>query len=815
MNPSRRRHTPLLKSLFIILAAIFLFSGTTAIWAITLPVPDIDNYFQQISKGDTTKIYDRTGKVLLYNLSGIYRRTEVPLNQISQYVKDGSIAIEDEEFYNHNGIRPTAILRALFVDTMTGSKKQGASTITQQVIKNTVLSAEKTWTRKIKEAILAIKLERSMSKDQILELYLNEIPYGGNIYGIEEAANTFFDKKAADLNLVESAYLAAIPQAPTTYSPYGSHLDLLEARKNLVLDKMATLGYITKDEALKAKTEKATFAPASTRGLNAPHFVFFVKDYLEQKYGDAASVEKMGLKVYTTLDFSLQEKAETIVKKYAEENDAKYKASNAAMVAIDPKTGQILAMVGSRDYFDIAHEGNFNVATAHRQPGSSFKPFVYATAFNMGYTPDTVLFDLPTEFNPSCPADSEKNKTAECYMPVNYDGKYEGPLTLRNALAQSRNIPAVKLLYLVGVDNALTTARNFGITGLKDKNTYGLTLVLGGGEVSLLEMTNAYGVFANDGVYHPYTGILKVVDKTGKTLEEYQEQGQQVIANDSARKVSSILSDNTARIPAYGANSPLYFPGRDVAAKTGTTNDYRDTWILGYSPNLVVGAWAGNNNNSPIDKKVAGFVVAPMWGEFMRQVLPSLPNEKFIAPDPTDQNLKPILRGIWQDGGQGIHSILYWINKNNPLGPAPFNPRSDQQFNNWEYAIQKWLSTQNSNSTILPPTTDNGFIPSSSPLMVVITSPISNTTFKNTDDITVRLNIKGGSYPVAKTEFYLNQNIIKTAKNNFTSLTFGLAELTGVKDKNELKVIVYDQKGTQVQDVVNFSVTTASSTPTD
>jgi 1A family penicillin-binding protein len=822
MNSYNNIH-PLIKVLFAVLIAFFVLSGVSAVWAITLPVPDINTYYEQLSKSQSTKIYDRTGKVQLYDLSGTFHRTQVPLANISKYVVQGTIAIEDDKFYKHNGIEPASIARALLVDIVSGSKKEGASTITQQVVKNTLLTNEKTWTRKIKEVVLALKLEKTMDKNKILELYLNEIPYGGTLYGVQEAAKSFFNKDAKDLSLSEAAYLAAIPQAPTTYSPYGNHRDLLENRKNLVLSRMAALGYITKDEAIRAMVAKVSFAPPAFRGLNAPHFVFFIKDYLEQKYGGAAQIEKMGLKVYTTLDFPLQQKMEEVVKKYAEENEKNFNAKNAAMVATDPKTGQILAMVGSRDYFDTANEGNFNVALAHRQPGSSFKPFVYATAFNQGYTPDTVLFDLPTEFNPSCPPTASKNKAKECYMPVNYDANYLGPMTLRDALAQSRNIPAVKLLYLTGINNALSTAKSMGINSLKDANTYGLTLVLGGGEVSLLEMTEAYGVFAADGVRHTPTGILKVVDGNGKVLEEYRaDPGQQVLPTNSARLISNILSDNQARTPAYGANSPLYFPGRDVAAKTGTSNDFRDTWILGYSPNLAVGAWAGNNDNSPIAKKVAGMVVAPMWGAFMREVLPARPNDKFPLPDPVAAP-KPVFRGIWQGGlvssqngmdqiSTDVHSILYWVDKRDPLGPKPADPNNDGQFNNWEYPIRRWAAQNGyaaSGALLSVPSVANSTVPSGQAPVVTIDRPQINEEFAPDADVPVQLTIRSSS-PITKTEFYLNRTLIKTATQNITRLLFGLTELDNVSQNNELTVVVYDQSGRKAENTVNFKVGTST-----
>lgn len=392
-----------MKLLKILIIAFFLVSGTSLLWAMTLPIPDFNSYIENINQAESTKIYDRTGEVLLWDLHGEVKRTVVPYENISKYVRDGFVAIEDDTFYQHKGISPTAILRAVFKDIISGSAKQGGSTITQQVVKNALLSKEKTISRKVKEWILAVKLEKELDKKQILTLYLNEIPFGGMMYGIEEASQAFFKKSASELTLPESAYLAAIPQAPSRYSPYGNHRDELEARKNLVLDKMAGLGYISKEEAQKAKKEVVEFAKPEGKGLKAPHFVFYVKDILEEKYGKDA-VEKGGLKVISSLDWKLQEKAETIVAQYAADNEKNFNARNASLVAIDPKTGQILVMVGSRDYYDTSNDGNFNIALAKRQPGSSFKPIVYSTAFEKGYTPDTVLFDLPTEFNVNCDA---------------------------------------------------------------------------------------------------------------------------------------------------------------------------------------------------------------------------------------------------------------------------------------------------------------------------------------------------------------------------------------------------------------------------
>ena len=440
-------------SLFILLLGFGIF------WVSSLRLPDFHS-FEERKVANSTKIYDRTGEILLYDIHQDIRRTYITFDRMSPNIKNATVAIEDSEFYNHGGIRLTSIVRAVLSNILGTGRTQGGSTITQQLVKNTLLTQKKTYTRKIKEWVLAIKIDRSMSKDKILEYYLNEAPYGGNVYGIEEASKTYFGKKAVDLTLIEAAYLAAIPQSPTTLSPYGKNKDKLEERKNLVLDRMLELKFITEKEYNTAKQERVVFIPQATLGIRAPHFVFFIKDYLEQKYGDEM-VERGGLKVTTTLDYGLEEKAEQIVKDGALQNEKDWNGKNAALVAIDPKTGQILSMVGSRDYFDKTIDGNFNVATASRHPGSSFKPFIYATAFNKGFTPDTVLFDLPTEFQSTCDPYGRAqpgHNQEDCYKPDDYDGKFRGPMNLRDALGQSINIPAVKLFYLVGLGDALRTA---------------------------------------------------------------------------------------------------------------------------------------------------------------------------------------------------------------------------------------------------------------------------------------------------------------------------------------------------------------------
>lgn len=680
-----------------------IFFGLFLVWVATLDLPDLSNFTERKVE-NSTKIYDRTGTVLLYNFHQNIKRTEIPSSEMSDVLKEAHIAVEDAQFYTHSGIRIESIIRAGISDIIPGGNTQGGSTITQQVVKNALLTKDKTLSRKIKEWILAIKLEQTLTKDQILTVYLNENPYGGSVYGVEEAAKTYFNKHAKDVTLTEAAYLAALPQSPSYYSPYGDHRDALEDRKNFVLKRMYDVGFITKEQYDASKAEYISFQPKENSQGKALHFSFFIKNYLEEKFGEDV-VENNGLQVITTLDYSLQKQLEDTLKEYVLKHEKDYNMSNAGLVAIDPKTGQILAMVGSRDYFDEKIDGKVNITTQGRQPGSSFKPIVYAKAFEKGYTPETVLFDVPTEFNTNCdptgnpPAGGTKK---DCYMPNNYDDKFRGPITLRNALAQSLNIPSVKLLYLTGIDDSLDLAQQLGVRKLGDKNQYGLTLVLGGGEVSLLDLTGAYGVFANEGVRNPTTGILSVIDKEGTQLEVFSKKETEVLPVDVTRQISSVLNDNQARSPSYGLSSPLYFPGRDVAVKTGTTQNYRDVWVVGYTPSIAIGVWGGNNDNTPLVKKTSGFILAPLWRAAMDIALASSTVESFTPPEPLSDSLKPILRGVWcvpTGLGNQVHEILYWVNKNDPQGDAPANPQNDPQYANWEYGVQKWLQN-NTNSCV-------------------------------------------------------------------------------------------------------------------
>ena len=771
------------------LAAGFLFASVFFIWIATLEVPTLDG-FETRRITQSTKIYDRTGEILLFDLHEDVRRTVVPLEEVSRNLKNATIAIEDAEFYEHNGIKPTAILRAVLVNLrlIDGIIGQGGSTITQQVVKNTLLTRERTITRKVKEWILALKVEQILQKDEILELYLNEVPYGGNIYGAEEAAKHFFSVPSSDISLAQAAYLAALPQAPTRYSPYGSNTELLEARKDLVLERMLQLGFISNEEYENALNEEITFQQYGDTNIKAPHFVFFVSEYLEEEYGRDALYES-GLKVTTTLDAELQQIGEEVVREFAFKNEEDFNAENAALVAIDPKTGHILTMVGSRDYFDETIDGKFNVATAKRQPGSTFKPIVYGAAFEKGFTPETVVFDVPTQFSNACDI-SNFSTGGNCYSPVNYDAVFRGPITFRNALAQSINIPAVKALHLVGVDSAIETARNLGIQSLdRGRGFYGFSLVLGGGEVTLLELTNAYASLANDGVHHSHTAILKVEDAAGTVLEEYEEKpGSQALSPQAARQVASVLSDIEARVPAYGQNS-FSFGAQQVAVKTGTTNDFRDVWIMGYTPTLAVGTWGGNNDNSPIVKRVAGFVLAPLWRSFMDRVLPLVPAENFTppAPEPNPEELKPVLRGFWQGTAASstpvVHSLLHWADKDNPRGPTPTNPGSDPQYDLWEFGVKVWAQANapqligSSVGVSLPgvPEYAQPGVPQQNTL--TITHPQSGSTHVIGSPIQIRVNAPS-TLNLESVEYYLNGSFMGGSNQAPFSLTI-VPQITG------------------------------------
>lgn len=668
---------------------IALILGAAGMAALVLYVikdlPDVA-VFDSRKIAESSKIYDRTGEILLYEIYGEEKRTIIPFERIPERVRQATIAIEDVDFYRHTAFDWRSIIRAALTNLRQGRIVQGGSTITQQLAKNAFLSTERTITRKLKELALAFKLEDRYTKDQILGLYLNQIPYGANSYGVQAAARTYFGKNIADASLAEIATLASIPKAPSYYSPWGQHQDELLRRKNSTLEKMKNARMINDEEFAQAEKEEVKFLPR-TEQIIAPHFVMEVMEYLNKEYGEEI-VRTAGWKIVTTLDGRLQQIAERVVQEGAKRNEELYGGKNAALVAEDATTGQILALVGSRDYFDETVDGNFNVATQGlRQPGSALKPFAYITAFKKGFTPDTIVFDLQTEFETS--DDPEKS-----YKPENFDGVFRGPVRMSEALAQSLNIPAIKTLYLAGLDAMLETTKAFGITTLTERSRYGLSLVLGGGEVKLIELVGAYSVLSQEGVRHKTQLLLKIEgQRTGKIIESYEDRATRAIDSQYARLINNILSDRDLRKSLFQNSFSLtVFPDQEVALKTGTTNDYRDAWALGYTPSLVVGVWAGNNDNTAMEKRGTSILAAvPIWSAFMNEILRDAPLETFNQPDPIIVE-KPALRGEVVINDQ-VHDILYYVDKKSPLGPPPKDPESDGQFKNWEEPVMEWLTT--------------------------------------------------------------------------------------------------------------------------
>lgn len=631
--------------LFFLLGCLFLF----VLYAKDLPRPE---KFLEREIVQSTKIYDRTGEVLLYEIYGEEKREIVPLEKVPRYLQEAVIVAEDVNFYHHLGIDPKAIGRAILTDLRLRKPVQGGSTIPQQLIRSSFLTREKTLERKIKEIILTLELDRRYSKDQILEWYLNQVPFGPNLYGVEAVSQSYFGKSVSEVSLSEAVLLASLIRAPSYFTPYGEHLDELLARKDYILARMERLGHISTEEKERAQNEEIKFAEPPK--ILAPHFTIgYVMEYLEKEYSQDFLREK-GLRVYTSLDWELQKLAEEIVRERAKINEG-YRAFNASLIAISPKTGEILAMVGSKDWFadpypegcipgsnvpgeSCLFEPYLNVALRGRQPGSAFKPFVYATAFQRGYNDDYEVVDEETNFG---------IWGGKEYIPGNYDNRFRGPVTLRMGLAQSLNIPSIKVLYLAGTEdvletleennfvgkekifleglkNSIKTSKGMGITTLNEPlSSYGPSIVLGGGEVKLLDMVSAYGTFATGGLRIEPIAILNIEDSKGNIIEENKKVPKRVLETEVAQLITDILSDNEARAPMFGPRSQLYFEGSKVASKTGTTDNYRDGWTIGYTPSIAVGVWVGNNNNSPMSRIPAVSLAGPIFHQFMEKVLVS------------------------------------------------------------------------------------------------------------------------------------------------------------------------------------------------
>ncbi len=601
----------------LIILIIFLYTQFILSAAYQLPSPDKLSSYQTPT---TTEIFDRNGK-LLYRLYEGRNRSLVNLEDLPLFLIQATIAIEDKNFYKHLGIDFEAIIRAFYHNYQNKDQKEGASTITQQLIKNTMLTPEKTYSRKLKEIILSLWAEHLYSKNQILKMYFNEAPYGGLNWGIRAASLSYFNKEPKDLNLSEAAYLAGLPASPTQFSPYGTHPELGLAREKQVLERMVEEKYISSAQAEEAIKQRLNFR-GQIEDIKAPHFVFYVRDLLAQKYGSRL-ISQGGLKITTTLDLGLQEEVERIVKTEVE-GLVNLNVKNGAAMILDAKTGQILAMDGSLDYYQKDF-GNFNVTLSLRQPGSSIKVITYATAFKKGYFPGNTVLDAPVVF---------RDEWGNSYAPQNYDGSFHGPVSIRQALGSSYNTPAVRVEASIGIDSIIQTARDLGITTFTDPKNYGLALTLGAADVKMIEMMGVYGTFSQMGVYRKPTPILKVTDSNGNILEEYQDQGRQALEPEIAYLVTDILADNKARTPAFGSSSLLNIPGQVVAVKTGTADWKTNNWTFGYTPDFVVGTWVGNPDNSPMNPSLTSGVTGatPIWNKIMKGLLTVKPSTGFLRP---------------------------------------------------------------------------------------------------------------------------------------------------------------------------------------
>ncbi len=711
-----------------------------------------------------TQIYDRTGEHLLYEIHGDENRTLVKLADLPKYIPQATISIEDGSFYHHLGFDVQGIIRAAWKDITGQGYSQGGSTITQQLIKNTILTPEKTFTRKVKELIMAIELEIKLSKNDILELYLNAIPYGSNAYGIEAASQNYFNKPAAELDLAQAALLAGIAQAPTYHSPIN-HPERAKNRQEKVLDRMVKEGYITEEEAVAAKTEDIK-VEVRKNTATAPHFVDYLKEILVEKYG-IKKVETGGLKVISTLNLDHQKIAEEVLAEQRATNQ-KYDVHNGALVSVNAKTGEILAMVGSIDYYQDEEEGGkmdgqVNVITSYRSPGSSIKPLVYATALARGFPPTTMVYDVRTSFG----ADGSGQE----YIPKNFSGGFAGPISFRSALQQSLNIPAVKAYYLAGAENVSTMASKMGYDNFVAGKEYGLATAIGGKEVMALDHVGMFQTFANRGKFMDPTGILKVTDWSGNVLEEINsDRGEQVMDQNVADNMNHILSDNNAR--TWGKRE-LVLKDRSVAAKTGTSNKEfgggirpNNLWACGYTPQIATAVWVGNSNGSALSMSAEGLInAAPIWQKYMNRIHEGLPVEEFTAPQTIEAN-KPILQGrisdeteveICQPSGllaneycpaskrekkkfRDAHCILYYVNRLDPMGDRLKNSKDDPQFKNWEDGVRAWAES-NDYGGIPPTETDTMHNPENWP-SISITSPGNGDTITS-GIFSVSVNVSG------------------------------------------------------------------------
>ncbi len=802
-----------------------IFFTVLTLWSIK-DLPDI-NALGSRNIHQSTKIYDRTGTHLLHEFYADQKRTIIDFSALPKNLIDGVIATEDKSFYKHHGVRPLSIARAIVYGLLPNKRVGGTSTLTQQLVKNAILTNERTWFRKAREIILSLLLEQKYSKDEILKIYFNEIGYGSSNYGVESAAQSYFGRHVSDLTLAESATLAGMPQQPTTF--LNNQNRLLE-RRNFVLRRMFEEGYISEEQKTTAQKEPLTLKRNHVDSTFAPHFVLqYVKESLVDQFGEQA-VDTGGFKVITTLDYEKQTAAQAAIEQYSQLL-SEAGGNNTSLVALDPKTSQILAMVGSKDFNDETIDGQFNVAVnARRQPGSSIKPIIYAAAFEKGYTPDTILFDVNTNFAVS----------GKSYTPQNYDLQERGPVTMRQALQGSLNIPAVQTLYLVGEKKGIEFAKRLGYSTFDDGN-FGLSLVLGGGAVSMIEHVNAYGVLANNGNYNQPTGILKVTDTKGDTLYEWKQEQKQVIDPSVSATITNVLSDDAARAYVFGAGGPLTIPGRPVAAKTGTTNEYKDAWTVGYTPALVAGIWAGNSDNTKMKAGYGGSkIAAQIWNAFMASSLKNSPVENF-PPLPTNTAEKPILRG---SSGGGVtakidkvtgklattstpekyietrtymqpHSILYYVDKDDPRGPIPINPNEDPQFPIWEGAIQNWIIRKKEKDPTWnisfeePPTEyDDQHSLELIPTLEVIYPTPSSTITSRRMDTDIRVSAVRG---VSKVSYKVDTKFVAVVREHPFNLNYTMRGL--VNGPHTLTITVEDDVGNLLEQIIPFTLEAVEEKP--
>lgn len=799
------------------LLVVFLFAW----FAKDLPTP---GKIRSLTTEASTRLFDRNMQPL-YTISGEKKRILIDSQEIPEIMRQAVIALEDRDFYQHPGIDARSIVRAI----VTG--EGGGSTITQQYVRNAILDDRRvTYTRKIREIILAIQLEFLYSKDEIMTMYLNEVPFGGNNYGVEAASRSYFGKPAKELTLYEAAMLAAIIQRPTTFSPYGQRVDQLKIRRDYALTVMAELGFITTAQAEEAQSKEISVLPKRD-SIIAPHFVLYTKEwlvrYFEKELGDAQlaeqKVESGGLTVVTTLDLEKQKIAEEVVAN-SKERLARFRASNAGTITIDPKRGDILSMVGSIDFFQEQF-GAFNVTTASRQPGSSFKPIVYAASFKDRFNPATNLFDLRTDFGGG-------------YTPNNYDGRFRGPVTIRHALGNSLNIPAVKILALIGIDRALQTASDMGITTLTDKDRYGLSLVLGGGEIKLLELTAAYGVFANNGVFIPPTPALKIIDRDENVIlnRETVQNARQVLDPQIAYQINSILADNEARRPTFNfAMRSFTLNNRPAAAKTGTTDEFRDAWMVGYTPQLVTGVWAGNNDNSPMTAVGGSGAAAPIWDEIMERFHRDLPVENFVRPEGIQEiqvdrlsNLLPVegsevIRDVfatWQVPRErdSIRRQVRVCRENGLLAGDDIPDelvemrtfsfiRSEKPDNpNWENPVRAWALANGFNHA---PPTEICVLSTTAPT-ITITSPTNNESVSGNITISASASAFTG---VASVDFLINNTLLVSDSEFPYQTTFNTSQLS--QGQNTITAVVKSNSGSTARTSITIIVSNDQTPPSN